>query len=276
MAPSFDRPTRLTRDAANVAAAAVVVYVLLWILSTEVRSVRAISPFAEDPWDVFAGYAAIFLPVVAGATWIRSLRNRGPILPAATAQRIRWGSGLAAGIVLVASLADAEAIVTVGFIATAGISASVLTILVAASTLTAALAIVLSMRAAAATEGPEPAADPTEPDIIDDALVLVADVGDRIGLRRPVDRFAGAVERFLDRSSLSPRRHRWLFGVVLAILAAIAFDLWHSIREGPWINGEVALLFGSLVAAGVLAIYLATVVPLRLLRPPRPQPQPPS
>ena len=57
MPPSFDRPTRLTRDAANVAAAAVVVYALLWVLSTQVRSVRAISPFADDPWDVFASYA---------------------------------------------------------------------------------------------------------------------------------------------------------------------------------------------------------------------------
>jgi hypothetical protein len=276
MRPSFDRPTRLTRDAANVAAAAVVVYALLWVLSTQVRSVRAISPFADDPWDAFASYAAIFLPVVAGATWIRSLRNRGPVLPAATAQRIRWGSGLAAGIVLVASLADAEAIMAAGFTPTAGVSATVLTILVAASTLAAAVAIVLSVRAASAADGPEPAADPTEPDISDDALVLVADVGDRVGLRRPVDRFAGAVERFLDQSPLSPRRHRWLFGVVLAIGAAVAFDVWHAIREGPWINGEVALLFGTLIAAGVLAIYLATVVPLRLLRPPRPRPQPRS
>lgn len=270
MRPSFDRPTRLTRDAANVAAAAVVVYALLWVLSTQVRSVRAISPFADDPWDVFASYAAIFLPVVAGATWIRSLRNRGPVLPAATAQRIRWGSGLAAGIVLVASLADAEAIMAAGFRPNAGVSGTVLTILVAASTLAAAVAIVLAFRAASAAEGPEPAADPTEPDIIDDALVLVADVGDRVGLRRPVDRFAAAVERFLDRSPLSPRRHRWLFGVILAIATAVAFDLWHAIREGPWLNGEVALLFGTLIAAGVLAIYLVTVVPLRLLRPPRP------
>jgi hypothetical protein len=43
--------TRSTRLAANVAAAAVVVYAVLWLLSTQVDAVRALSPFAEDPWD---------------------------------------------------------------------------------------------------------------------------------------------------------------------------------------------------------------------------------
>jgi hypothetical protein len=85
-----------------------------------------------------------------------------------------------------------------------------------------------------------------------------------------VERFAAAVERFLDRSSVSPRRHRWLFGAVLALVAAITFDVWHAIREGPWINGGVPLVFGTLIATGVLAVYLGTVIPLRLLRPPRP------
>jgi hypothetical protein len=267
---SSDRATRATRDAANVAAAAVVVYAALWALSTQVAGIRAISPFADDPWDVFASYAAIFLPVVAGATWIRSLRHRSPTLPAATARRILWGSALAAGMVVVAAAADAEAIVTVGFVGGAGIVTSLLSVLVVASIVVAAAAIALALRAASVTPAIEPPVDPTEPDIIDDVLVLAADVGDRVGLRRPVDRFAAAVERFLDRSAISPRRHRWLFGIVLALGAAVTFDLWHAIREGPWLNGGVPVVFGTLVAAGVLAIYLGTVIPLRLLRPPRP------
>jgi len=268
--PSTDHSTRLARDAANVAAAAVVVYASLWLLSTQVRATRLDSPFADDPWDVFASYAAIFLPVVAGATWIRSLRNRGPVLPASTAWRIRWGSALAAAMVLVAALADAEAIVAVGFPFGMDPGAVILTVLVAISAAVAAAALVLSFRAARAAPGSRPTIDPTEPDIIDDALVLAADVGDRLGVRAPVERFAAAVERFLDRSSVSPRRHRWLFGAVLALVAAITFDVWHAIREGPWINGGVPLVFGILIATGVLAVYLGTVIPLRLLRPPRP------
>ena len=80
--------TRSTRLAANAAAIAVVAYAILWFATTQVRSIREVSPFAEDPWDAVASYAAIFLPMVAGATWIRSLRHRGPILPPATAARI--------------------------------------------------------------------------------------------------------------------------------------------------------------------------------------------
>jgi len=270
ISPSTDRATRLARDAANVAAAAVVVYASLWLLSTQLPAIRLDSPFADDPWDVFASYAAIFLPVVAGATWIRSLRNRGPVLPATTAWRIRWGSALAAAMVLAAALADAQAIATVGFPFGLDPGAAILTVLVAVATVVATTALVLSIRAARASAGPKPTIDPTEPDIIDDALVLAADVGDRLGIRAPVERFAGAVERFLDRSPASPRRHRWLFGVAVALLAAIAFDVWHAIREGPWINGQVPLVFGTLIAAGVLAVYLGTVIPLRLLRPPRP------
>ena len=57
----------------------------------------------------------------------------------------------------------------------------------------------------------------------------------------------------------------------LAVVAALAFDVWHAIREGPWAGLTPALVFGTLVAVGVLAIYLGTVVPLRLLRPPAPR-----
>ena len=92
MARSADATTRATRDGANASAFAVIVYAVLWVLSTQVGSFRAVSPFADDPWDAFASFAALFLPIVAGATWIRSLRHRGRILSPVTASRIRWGS----------------------------------------------------------------------------------------------------------------------------------------------------------------------------------------
>jgi hypothetical protein len=265
---SPDRTTRATRAAANAAACAVLAYAVLWVLSTQVAAIRAISPFADDPWDVVASYAAIFLPVVAGATWIRSLRHRDAVLPDATARRIRWGSGLAAAIVLVAAGVDAEAIAATGFPAAAGIGAAALTGLVAASGLLAILALVLDVRAAAIR--PDRTTFSTaEPDIVDDALALATDVAGLVGIRRPVERLAAAIEAFLDGSPLSPRRHRLAFGVVVALAAAVAFDVWHALREGPWIDATVPLIFGLLIAAGVLAAYLGTVVPLRLLRPPR-------
>jgi hypothetical protein len=225
---SPDPVTRVTRLAANIAAASVMAFALLWLLTTQVKDVRAQSPFADDPWDAFATYAAIFLPFVAGPTWIRSLRHRGPVLPAPTARRI---------ITLAAALA--------------------------------ALALVArATRVASISADADISADAFEPDLVDDLLVLATDVARPFGLRRPVHGAADAIERFLDGSTISPRRHRLLFGIALALAAGIAFDAWHAIREGPWAAPGVALIFGVLVASGVLAAYLGTLGPLRILRPP--------
>jgi hypothetical protein len=268
---SRDPATRATRLAANTAATSVVAFALLWLLTTQVDNVRALSPFAVDPWDVFASYAAIFLPFVAGPTWVRSLRHRGPILPRSTGRRIRWGSGLAAFIVVVATAADVHAIVTVGWPADAAVTASLLTGLVVGGLVLAVIALALvatAMRVASTEVEENVAAETFEPDLVDDLLVLITDIARPVGLRRPARSAADAIERFLDGSTVSPRRHRVLFGVVLALAAAVAFDAWHAIREGPWASGAVAVIFGVLLASGVLAIYLGTLGPLRLLRPP--------
>ena len=271
MARSADATTRATRDGANASAFAVLVYAVLWVLSTQVGSFRAVSPFADDPWDAFASFAAIFLPIVAGATWIRSLRHRGRILSPVTASRIRWGSGLASGIVLIAAGADLHAMLTVGFGPDPGFAESVLVGLVVASTILAAVGLGLTLRAAWVAGAGAVTPDPQEPDVVDDLLALASDAGRKLGVAEPVDKAAWSVERFLDQSRLSPRRHRLLFGIVLALVAALAFDVWHAIREGPWAGLTPALVFGTLVAVGVLAIYLGTVIPLRLLRPPAPR-----
>jgi hypothetical protein len=107
-----------------------------------------------------------------------------------------------------------------------------------------------------------------EPDLFDDALGLTAEVLDHIPVvsrpgRRLVARLAGA----LDGASFSPRRHRLAFGGVVALAAAAAFDAWHAFREGPWASPFAALVFAALIAVGVLVAYLATLRPLRLIRP---------
>lgn len=267
MAQSPDPATRSTRLAANVAAAAVVAYAVLWFITTQVAAVRAVSPFADDPWDAVASYAAIFLPIVAGATWIRSLRHRGPTLPTATAARIRWGAGLAVGIVLASVGADLLAIA-------AATAPALIVLLVGVAGLTAAVAVALLVRAAiiartTAANAAAPGSSPgvTEPDVVDDLLALAVDVARPIGIGRPIGRLTAVIERFLERSSISPRRHRVGFGVVLAVAAAVFFDAWHAIVEGRWASPAALVVFGALAGVGVLAVYLGTVVPLRLLRP---------
>ena len=271
-----DPSTRATRLAANLAAASVVLYAVLWFLSTQIDAIRAVSPFAEDPWDAFATYAAIFLPFVAGATWIRSLRHRGPRLAAATARRSRWGSGLAAAIVLGVAGADAQAIATIGFAPDGRRAVAMIGVLVAGSIVASVVAIALNVRAAriASPAGSnEPATEPApettfEPDIVDDLLALAADVARPIGLRPQVARFGAWLETILEDAAWSPRRHRIAFGLLLSVVAGATFAIWHGIREGPPPSLVVPLVFTTLTASGVFAAWLGTVGPLRLLRPP--------
>lgn len=253
--------TRTTRRAANAAALAVVAYAVLWVVSTQIESIRANSPFSDDPWDFVASYSSIFLPVVAGATWIRSLRHREDVLPAATARRIRWGSAASVAIVLAAVATDVLAIATVPVPE----SSQIIAILVAISAAFAIPAAVLQVNAFAPV-GPA-ADDPNEPDVVDDALVLATEVSGWIGLRRPVGAVVRWFQEFLDGSPLSPRRHRLAFGILVAVAAGVGFDIWHAIAEGPWSTVGALLLIGALTAGGVFAIYAVTLAPLRLLRP---------
>jgi hypothetical protein len=270
VARSVDPLTRHVRDAANAAAVAVVAYAMLWLVTTQVRSVREVSPFADDPYDLVASYAAIFLPLVAGATWIRSLAHRGPVLPRTVASRITLGSGIAVAIVGAAVAADTVAmLVTPGWADSADPAAVLIAALVAVAGAATAVAAALLLRTVAASRRPRSVEydTATEPDVVDDALGLAVEVGARVRLGEAARRASLAVERFLERSRVSPRRHRIGFGIALALVGGLAFVLWHAVREGPWATPAAALVFGSLAAVGILAIYLVTLGPLRLLRP---------
>ena len=112
MARSTDLVTRRVRDGANAAALAVVAFAVLWFVTTQVHAIRDVSPFADDPWDLVTSFAALFLPLVAGATFVRSVAHRGPRLDTPVARRIAIGSGIAVAIVAVSVMTDIAAIVT--------------------------------------------------------------------------------------------------------------------------------------------------------------------
>ena len=252
-----DPDTRATRIAANAAAFAVVAWAILYFVTTQMANIRAASPFGNDPWDIVVSYSAIFLPIVVGATWVRSLRHRGPRIEAATASRIRTGLAIALLTIGVNVSSDAMAVLVVP----APVVDSRLTLivgLVVLAGLATAPAVVLLIRAMrVASPAPH---DATEPDVLDDLLGLVGEVPGAARVVRPLD-------RFLTTSPVSPRRHRLIFGLFAAVLAGVAFDVWHAIVEGPWASLPVVILFAALAGGGVLTIYLITLVPLRLIRP---------
>lgn len=260
-----DPATRATRLAANAAAVAVVAWAALYFVTTQIHVVRAASPFGNDPWDIVASYAAIFLPLVVGATAVRSLSHRGPHLEPATARRIRSGVGIAlltmganvasdaaAILVIPRTTADARSSLIIGLVLGAG-----------AATLAATALLVRAMRTA------QPATDdPHEPDLLDDLLILARGAAHLVRpIQRPTEKLVTAIDRFLAKSALSPRRHRLVVGLLGALVAGLAFDAWHAVMEGPWASAPVLILFATLAGGGVFVIYLITLVPLRLIRP---------
>jgi hypothetical protein len=252
-----DATTRSTRLAANAAAFAVLAWGVLYVVTTQVPSVRAASPFADDPWDIVVSYAAIFVPLVAGATFIRSLRHRGPHLQPATARRIRSGVTIALATIGANVATDTIAILFVPAPGSSGLQ-PLFTALVAVTGATTILAGWLLVRAIGQAE---PATrDASEPDLLDDLLGLAGEIPGIARLIRPL-------ERFVATSAASPRRHRLMYGLAVAVLAGLAFDVWHAIREGPWVSLPVIVLFATLVGGGVFVIYAVTLVPLRLIRP---------
>jgi hypothetical protein len=271
-----DELTRSTRLAANAGAVAVVAYGMLYLVTTQIHFIRAASPFGDDPWDVVVSYGAIFLAIVVAATAVRSLRHRGSHLEPAIAARIRTGVAMALLTIGLTLTSDVAALLLVSLPdpAAAGDGRLALImglVLVTGVTTVTAMGLLVRAAAIASRAAPFPIdwsrENPAEPDILDDLLGLARDAAALIPPTRSfVDRLTSAVDRFLATSPASPRRHRLAFGVVGALAAGMAYDVWHAIIEGAWGSSFALVLFTVLVGGGVLAVYLAALAPLRLIR----------
>lgn len=264
----WDAATRATRLAANLALGAVAAWGLLFLVTAQIRWVREASPFRYDPWDIIVSYAAIFLPVVVGTTFVRSVRHRGPSLEAATANRIRIGVGIALAIIGLNVASDALALLTVPLPDPRGVTDGRLALMIGLVVLAAATTLLASAALLrAARHAPRSAAASTEPDLLDDLIGLADELSEQVApIRRPARRGLAAVTGFIEASRLSPRRHRFIFGAVVAAAFGVVFALWHNLVEGPVASIAVFVLFVTMAGGGVLVIYLVTLGPLRLIR----------
>ena len=267
-----DDPTRSTRLAANAGAIAVVAYAAFFFVTTQIKSVRAASPFGDDPWDVVVSYGVIFLAIVAASTGVRSLRHRGPALEPAVAARIRTGVAMALVTIGLTLVSDVASLVFAPLpdlaAARDGRLALIVGLLLVSGVATAAATALLARAASIAPPMTAPTEDAIEPDILDDLLGLARHGAVLIPPARGIaERLTSTVERFLATSAASPRRHRFAFGVLAAVAAGLAYTEWHAIVEGAWASVFVAVLFATLTSGGVLAVYVATLGPLRLIRP---------
>ena len=198
-------------------------------VTTQVRVVRDVSPFADDPWDLVASFAAIFLPLVVAATFVRSVAHRGA---AARDAGRRAGSRSGREARSRSSLAvrddrhrrrSSRRRARPATRAGSSVGSSCRPRRRDLPSCTGFAAAVRWRRAAgrAPPAGRRSTSAPVaEPDVVDDALGLAVDVADSArlrGVRRPV----AVASRFLDRSPYAARGDIALaFGVVLALAAA--------------------------------------------------------
>jgi hypothetical protein len=250
------RDLRLVTRTGSVATALFLAF--SW-LTTQVESIRAALPFTEDPYDAVVSFGVIAIAVVGGATAFRAIVHAGRPYDPSVARRVAIGFAIATVIGAVALVSDVVAMIVESVdVAEPGIG--VVVGLFAITTATTVVALVCIGRARPALLH-APAMPDAEPDMLDDLGSIVISVG----APRAADGLAGWVER----SALSPRRHRILVGVLGGVAAGVAAVAWHAVREGPWASPAAAALFGALMAVGVAGAYLVFLVPLRLLRPSR-------
>ena len=229
-------------------------YAVFWTMTTQVREVRAVVPFGDDPYDLFASIAIVLLPLVGGLTALRVARYGLDTIPdGPVAMRVGLGLTVCLDLVSVAVVATAIALVQAPLEAPSGIARLVVPGLAFTAIATLAAWVALGQ---AIVARPTPAAaspDEPEPDALDDLLTVLP--------------LSGAVRGRIGIWVQRARHHRAVTGVGAALVAAIAAVVWHSVREGAWASPAAAFVYGGILVAILLVAYGVLAGPLRVLRP---------
>jgi len=234
-------------------------FLVVSALTTQVASIRASLPFTEDPYDLVTCFAVIGLVVIGMASLVRAIGVRRRQYDPLVARRIAIGAAIATVIVAVAVVSDIIAMMATP-VDLGGPRMSVVLVLMG-TTAGATIVALVCVGRARTTLAVAPENADAEPDVLDE----LGSIAGSVGARRTADRLAG----WMERSPLSPRRHRVLVALVGGATAGIAAVAWHAIREGPWASLGAATIFGTLMAVGVAGAYLLCLAPLRLVRKPR-------
>ena len=186
-------------------------FLLLALVTTQVDSIQAVLPFTDDPYDAVTWFSVIAIAIVGGATIVRAIGQRSRAVDPAVARRIALGAAIATVIVAIAVASDIVALVVVGVPVRDPAFPIVAALLVLAIG-DALLGLAAIWQGRETLRHVPPRSDP-EPDLIDEVGAIVGAVGAR-GL---AERLGG----WVDRSPLSPRRHRIVVGVLVALVAAV-------------------------------------------------------
>lgn len=253
------RLTTLVRRAANLVGAAVVAWLVLFFVSSEIPAFRVVSPWSDDPADLVVSLTFLLLCVVGPVTFIRVQQDAGAaVMRARTADDVLRGLYVAVGAVAIADATMLIAWERSGPSSAPALFAALLGI----SAATAAVAGIVVVYVARTTVAWRRTATDEARDAFDDILAWASRIGPLRGRVAPL-------QAFLDGPA-SPRRHRWGFAFVVAIGFGLSYSAWHLIVEGPAPDLRAALaitlVFAAFGAIAVLAAWAAFGGYLRLVR----------
>lgn len=277
-------PARELARAWLLSTAAVAALAALWLASTQVRAIRAHSPWADDPYDAVLSVASLVLPFVWAVTTARLLRwSPAPAAPPAAVRTLTRGIGVMLALVWAPVVATVASLAAYARGDAWGPWLGWLEALVA---VTGALALVATvdlamarrrLRAPGGALAPGWSGTPAEPDALDDISALLETAGRSVApSSRRLGRLlstAGATVAAVASAAWGPRRHRvaWCMGLALGFGAALA--AWHGLAEGVparWTGGlAVSAVFTVVGAAIVVVSYACLGTYLRLIRPER-------
>ncbi len=227
------------RCALLLSLATATVFTLVALATTQNQSVRAHSPWQDDPYDALVSFTMLFTPLLAATSLPRVLLCRADqALPAARFLGLLRSTDVVVATVLVTALLDWIAVVTGFHAAVWGTPGRVLTAALGAVSLTAlgAAGATARVHAAARDVGPR---DATNPDWCDDLLELAS-----FGTRR--------------LGPLEPSTAR-LLGLVLAFRDNLGWLIPRAMLQQPL--AQLFLLMAVIAAAsGICAFSVSSVV----------------
>jgi hypothetical protein len=260
---SSERATRLTRRAANLVGAAFLAFFALFWLSSEVGWIRAQSPWAEDPFDLFVSIGALVAPVVAFLTFTRVQRYDSQAhMPAAVTRLTLRGATVVLALVCSAVGACVTAYAAGNLRTQWGPATTWLVLAAIAVGILAVVAMAsVFIAAQASRQGAIPIDEPA-PDGLDDVVSWFEHLTRRLGgesgwpqsLVRPL-------RSWIESPHWSPRRHAVAFPLGVAVTFGLGFSLAHAILEGApaTLGGVVVSLFYAAIATTICLVSYATL-----------------
>lgn len=225
--------------------------------TTQVRAVRAQSPWQDDPYDVVVSFTQLLVPALAVAVVVRIAGRR----PQPALRGLPRGGRALVGMVAVTAVTDWVAVALRVHADTWSGTSRLLIAALAVVTLAAAAAATTLRRATRRTvDRARLAPAAAGPDWADDVLIGVGDLFGRCGAAgRPAARAVGWLRRVVVGGRHGLRRHR----LATAVLAGVAVSAWFTLAEalGDGLGPHPAAAVVARIVIGTAGL-LTALIPL--------------